>query len=513
MPAGIKNHDLWDKAKTQAGPEQGDGYWAQVMTRYKALGGEASTEAEEACASGQMGQLLRAAAESDWRDSKPQFVSLREAQVDRKKRTVRCILITEGPGNLRDRNYYTADFIADAAKKYNGARAYLNHASEAEYKSRPEGDVRELCGFYRDTKVVAVRDKKTGEPVAAVEGTLVLDESRAGNDALAKVEAQLEYSKIFPDSAEEYCGLSISGSGVREGQAEIRGQKWNRIVGVGQADSVDVVTRPARGGAFLALTESAATAQHLPKEESTMLKKLMALTAELTEATKALGEAKTDAAREAAKTKIDTLNKQLRETAATAEADDKKKSDEGDDDMGALKKLLPKGSEEADDAYNERLAKVKAAAKGKESAEPIKKADIFEAIGDITADDLRKKAPRLFEAVASRVRESLAEQGEDIKAVKAELREAKIELQILRDKELATKLLSEAGVPTKLLSIGDLIGKGESEMRREIERVQAMVEAAGGRVAFPAGAKGGQNKGGSSKLSESLATLKQQAGV
>lgn len=227
-----------------------------------------------------------------------------------------------------------------------------------------------------------------------------------------------------------------------------------------------------------------------------MIKKLMAITAEITEATKKLSEAKTDEGRATAKAEIEKLNAKLKEAAAAGA--------EEADDMADLKKLMPKNAEEADDAYNARLMKIKAAAKGKEAAAP-------EVKDGMSADELRQKFPKTFEAVASRVRESEAEKGEDIKAVKAELREAKTELQVLKDKETASKLLSEAGVPVKLLSVGDLLGLSEAEMKREIEKVQALVEAAGGRVAIPAGAKGG--KGQSSKLAGAITNLKQEAGV
>jgi ribosomal protein L15 len=110
------------------------------------------------------------------------------------------------------------------------------------------------------------------------------------------------------------------------------------------------------------------------------------------------------------------------------------------------------------------------------------------------------------------VRESEAEKSDDIKAVKTELREAKAKLQLAEDKELATRLLSEAGVPVKLLQVGDLLGMTESEMKREIEKTQAMIEAAGGRVVIPAGAKGGGSSK-SAKLSESIKAMKAEAGL
>lgn len=503
LPKGIKNGDLWTKAKSEVGPKskEGDYDWAKVLTTYKGLGGEATAEAEEAATSGAMGQLLRAG--ESWHSAAQQFVSLREALIDGNTRRVKTVLVTEGPGNSRDKNYYTDRFVEAAARAYEGARAYLNHASDTEYRNRPEGDVRVMCGFYSGLTVETVRDRKTGQLVKGVCGWLNFAESEAGREGYALACAQVDYSKIFPDSQEEFCGLSISGTGILEGKVDYKGSKWNRIVGVGQADSVDVVTRPARGGAFLALTESAAGAQHLSTEDSMNLKKLMALTAELTEAHKEL-KAATEATRESAQDKVDKLTSDLDAAAKKMnEADKGKKDDKDDDDLAALKKLMPKGSEEADDAYSARIAKVKAL-KGEESVKD-----------NMTADELRKKFPKTFEAVASRVRESEAEKGDDIKAVKSELREAKQQLQVLKDKELATKLLSEAGVPVKFLSVGDLLGLEESEMRREIERTKAIIEATtGGRGPIvPVDLKKKGGNGGENKLAESIRKMRADAGI
>lgn len=502
MPAGIKDDALWQKAKNalKQSWDTLENPWAAVMAKYKDLGGEASKEAEEACASGAMAQLMRGK-EAVSMAGAENYISLREAKINRSARTITSILISEGCGNMRTRNFYTAEFIQDAAVKYNGARAYLNHASEAEYNNRPEGDIRELCGYYKNLSVTMIRDKQTGEMVKAVLGDLVFDESAAGDEGLAKAEAQIEYSRIFPDTTEEYCGLSICGSGKPGGQIDIAGQKWNRIVGVGKADSVDVVTRPARGGAFLALTESAGTLPHLSKEESTMIKDSMAILAQINTVTEKLAEAKTDAERATFKGELQALNKKLKEAAA-------KKDEEADDeDMSALKKLMPKDSDEADDVYEDRMKKIKAAAKGKES-KTVTPSDISEAIASMSADDFRKKQPKLFEAIASRVRESQAEQGEDLKAVKAELREARIKLAVADDTKLATKLLTEAGVPAKFLSVGDLLGKTEEEMRREIERTQAMLAEAGGPTRIPSGgpvAKGSKLDAAINKLVEAAA--------
>lgn len=535
MPAWVKDDDIWARAKKQVKKtwDTHDDPWAVVATIYKQMGGRmAKGEASSASA---QGALMRPqeAARRGWT-----YESLQEAKVNRGKRDVECILITEGPGNQVDRNYYTAPFIQDVVVKYEGARAYLNHATQQERATRSEGDIRTLCGFYHGLKAVHVMDPKTGLQVLAAQGFLHCDESDAGNDAMAKAEAQIEYRKLFPQSKEEYCGLSINGSGIKEGTVNIAGADWNKITGVGEPDSVDVVTRPARGGAFLALVESAGSAPTLSTGDDMKIRKIMAITAELAEANKKLNSATEDSVRESLQAEIKTLTSRLKEAAKPAgpsagkgepdgdeedEAEEarKKKEAEGEESEEdeseeaeeeseeAMGKLVPKKEDESEEAYKARMAKVKAAFKPKKGKESVQ---------GMSADDLRRKHPRLFEAVASRVRSSEASKSTDLATVKEanktlvrENRDLTMRLTVLEDTAEAEKLLTAAKLPSRILKVADLIGLTTEEKKREVEKAQALLEAVGGgRPYQPAsGARGGAAKGG---LMSSIEALKVKQG-
>lgn len=464
---------------------------------------------EEAASASAAGALMRPAARESWT-----YSNLREASVDWIKREVSCFLITEGPGNIVNKNYYTESFIRDAVKKYEGARAYLNHQTDGERRERSEGDIRTLCGYYHGLEARQVQDPKTGVTVWGTYGTLKCDKSAAGTEALAKAEAQIEYAKMFPGSPNEYCGLSINGMGVSEGDVLINGVKWNRIGAVGQADSVDVVTRPARGGAFLSLVESAGTAPILSMEESMKVRKVMAITAELTEANKQLSAATEESKRTELTTKIASLNKELGEAAKAMKGKDDKEDEESDvdnfngdsPDAKEAAKLIPQGAGESVEAYKTRLAQV--AATFKKSGESAR---------IVTADELRKKNPRLFEAVASRVRESIESTSEDI----AELKEAnkklvesnrdlQVELTIFKDTNEAEQLLVEAKLPKAVLRASDMIGLTTEEKKRKIESVQALIEEAnGGRPFNPA--SGARSGGGKGSLKSAVEAFKSKA--
>ncbi len=479
------------------------------------------------------GALQRPRPRKDWT-----YNSLGEAKVDEDKREIKCILITEGPGNTVSKNYYTESFIKDVVAKYEGARAYLNHQTDQERRDRSEGDIRELCGFYHSLEAKRLRDPKTGQMVWGAVGILRCDETDAGREALAKGKAQIEYLEMFPESIDEYCGLSINGSGKDDGTVQVAGESWHKIVGVGMADSVDVVTRPARGGAFLALAESANKAPTLSREKDMKVRKVMALTAKITEATKKLTSATTDEARAAVESEIKKLTKQLqsaakvmREAEGEAEADEADDSEEADEDApepdaddaeeadeameADMKKLVPQMEDEADEAYMARCSKIKAAFGGKP-----KDGGAQESLRGLNADKLRKKFPKLFEAVAGKVRRSLEGRMEDItglkKAVKA-LSESNTNLEtqltVVTSTRTAEKLLEAAQLPKNVLKVSSLIGMTESEMKAKIDETKALIEAvAGGR---PINLTRGARSGGSStgKLADSIEAMRNRAGV
>jgi hypothetical protein len=463
------------------------------------------------------------------------FQPLREAALDSSgKRIIKCILITEGPGNKVDKRYYTRQFIEDAAKKYEGARAFLNHQTEAEARERSEGDIKDQCGYYRGLNVQPTVDPETGKTVMGVFGDLHVDESAAGDEAWSKAQAQMQYLQEFPTSADVYVGLSINGAGIPNGTMMIEGQQWTQMVGVGSADSVDVVTRPARGGRFLALSESV-------KEELDMNKKLLKLIAKIGESNKKLGAEK-DASRKALlEAELVDLQAQLAreaekappvppkaaedEAEAKGEAEEAEDEDGGDDDgddgdgdgkydgppMADMKKKIPKQPDETDDEHESRIKDIHASmtAKGEDEAGGKGK----ESVRGMSAKQLRAKHPALFQAVAESVRKNLGAQASDVPVLKARVRELESQLQesrvkerVLDDTQEAKQLLAEAKLPTKFVSVQDLIGLTKEEKRRKISQVQAILEAATG-GSFGNREAGARGPAGSSDLDGAIDKL------
>jgi hypothetical protein len=181
---------------------------------------------------------------------------IREASTAAPAGAARVVIITEGLGNLRDRNFYTGDAIKSAAKILAGKPCFLNHPSESEERDRPERSVRDLCGYFVDTRVGTVNDPDTGESLTACYGTLKFDRSESGQRARALVETALTYQKNFPEDKDVYCGISINAGGVSH-PGEVDGEQVNMVTEIQEAFSADIVTKPARGGKFLALVESA----------------------------------------------------------------------------------------------------------------------------------------------------------------------------------------------------------------------------------------------------------------
>lgn len=174
------------------------------------------------------------------------------SEVDLKLRTAKVLIITEGMGNLKDKNFYTADAIRSAARVFNGKRFFLDHPSRSDEEDRPERSVRDLAGYFYETQLGTVKDPDTGESLAACYAKLKFAESQPGNLALGQVLAALEYQQRFPDSKDVYCGISINGGGISH-PGEIKGVEVNMVTEIQEAFSADIVTMPARGGKFLAM--------------------------------------------------------------------------------------------------------------------------------------------------------------------------------------------------------------------------------------------------------------------
>jgi hypothetical protein len=543
----VANDSTWQKAKTAVQKNWGayDEPYAVVAHVYQQMGGKVKGEAQPAACSDKDLQAWKgheatalaataAVARAGAGEAKKgwTFQALREAKLDSSgKRVIKCILITEGPGNKVDRRYYTRQFIEDAAKKYEGARAFLNHQTEAEARERSEGDIKDQCGYYRGLNVQPTVDPETGKTVMGVFGDLHVDESEAGNEAWAKAQAQMQYLQEFPTSADVYVGLSINGGGIPGGMVQIDGQQWTQMIGVGSADSVDVVTRPARGGRFLALSESV-------KKELDMKKKLLQLVAKIGESNKKLSTEKDAGKKALLEAELVDLQAQLAREAAKApepakdEAEEAEESMEGkekgeseaeeseaDEDydgppMADMKKKMPKQDGENDEEHEARIKSVHAAVKAHLAKGEGEEAEgSTESVRGLNAKQLREKHPALFNQVAESIRKNLGAQASDVPVLKARVRELESQLQesrvkerVLDDTQEAKQLLAEAKLPTKFVSVQDLIGLTKEEKRRKIAQVQAILEAAtGGSYLRESGPRGGN--GGEGDLSAAIDKL------
>jgi hypothetical protein len=187
------------------------------------------------------------------------FVEANGVGVDTVTRKAKCIIITEGLGNLRDKNYYTAEAIESAAAVFRGKQFYIDHPSESEESDRPERSIYDLAGWFGECTLGYVPDPATGQRLRACFSDLEFDTTEAGSTAMGKVEAALKYQKQFPQSKDVYAGISINGGGISH-PGTIRGMQVNLVTEIQEAFSADIVTKPARGGRFLALIQEAARA-------------------------------------------------------------------------------------------------------------------------------------------------------------------------------------------------------------------------------------------------------------
>ncbi len=196
------------------------------------------------------------------------FVPIREADgtmVDDQQRTARVVIITEGLGNLRDRNYYAKTAVESCAQVFNGKQFYVDHPSRIDEENRPERSVRDLGGYFFDTSVGSLQDPETGDQLSACFASLKFAESEPGTLALAQVKAALEYQKRFPNSKDVYCGISINGGGVSHPD-RVGGMPVNMVTEIKEAFSADIVTKPARGGKFLSVFQEAARVREFKKQ-------------------------------------------------------------------------------------------------------------------------------------------------------------------------------------------------------------------------------------------------------
>lgn len=462
-----------------------------------------------------------------------------EAAVDEASRSVEVIIISEGPGNEVDKNYYTPEAIESGVKLFEGARAFINHQTEAERGSRPEQDVHQLCGFYKDCKLTTVSDPRQGKTVKALTATLVCDESEAGQLAFAKAKAQILFSKIYPNSKECYAGISVNTGGWQDGTVDIAGEEWAKIVAFEGVQSADIVTRPGRGGAFLRFAESLRPEglNNMKESEVKNAEAIKKLVLKLEESDKSV-KAETNADKKKALiVEAGKVREELRilmeaedegaaagdDTGAAGAGHDGTGEDPAADKLAALKKLVPQNEGESEADYGKRCGELEALFGGKGEAEAEVEAEAEnEAKPKLESGrmresavvaDFRKKSPNQYRAIMAALRESLGAERLDFKGLKEDNRNLRTEvgnLRLERDLAEAERELTEAGIPAQYLAPADLVRLDESARKRTIERTKLMMESAGARHVWSGSGPGGESKGGSDLNFGSIPTLEKK---
>ncbi len=391
---------------------------------------------------------------------------LLEGSYDPATRTANVIIIAEGMGNRRDKHYYGADTLHDAVLNhiFDGAQAYADHPSASEETDRPERSIRDLFGYYFDSRITESNGR------VAISAKLKIQE---GQDwAIGLIKEAIEYSKKFPDKV--YAGISINADGD-VAPSEVNGQEVNYVHRITDAFSADVVTKPARGGKFLALIESASGAH-----------KGANMTAnKLAEAAAALRAQMRDKFVDPS-----TLESFLKEAEAMADkecAEAKSKESKGSDDGVTDAKESKGGSAVADvvdkrgvsggvdgDNDGDDEAKVKEGAfpgaakpfgKTKESDTPSKESKISES-------DVSKIHPTLFASALTEARRIVEA---DSKATTDDLRkklaEANAKLSLRESVDLAKGKLKASALPDSaaIRLLESIVGRTSEEMDRLIE--------------------------------------------
>jgi len=276
---------------------------------------------------------------------------------------VQVVLLTEGLGNIVDKNYYGPEAVRSMPQAFEGVSMFLDHPDKDEEKIIPERRVRSKVGYFKNLRVETVRGK------LGCVGEVHFDLSEEGRNAFQKAKTAIHYREDeFPGQDREYVGISINAEASsyenREMTVEGKNLRVHYVFGFKvPADSADMVTMPARGGAFLALMESISGAGNRNKEAS-MKKTLERLEAAQAALKAAESEKDADARKQKvaeARQVVDSLLADVREAAKNIEAErGKGKQGEGE---GEGKK--GKQSESEDETESEKK-KGKQAKKGKD---------------------------------------------------------------------------------------------------------------------------------------------------
>lgn len=189
----------------------------------------------------------------------------------------KVVLITEGLGNMRDKNYYGPEAIESGARIFEGSVMMQDHLGFIEEQDIPEGRVGKTVAYYKNCKSEMV-DTPEGKKLG-ITAEAHFDLSQEGLNAYQKAKTAVHYRDEFPATDREYVGISVNAIGESEPRImNVNGQELevNYVMRFAEGSrGADMVTLPARGGSFRALVEDIYGAQ--PTKEVQMKKLLEAL--------------------------------------------------------------------------------------------------------------------------------------------------------------------------------------------------------------------------------------------
>lgn len=198
---------------------------------------------------------------------------LREASTQESAgQTPHVVLITGGPGNRMHGNFYPPEIVARDAHVFEGVKCFLNHPGAYDEKNRPEREAESVLGWFSNVQPLRADGNTT--VVGDLNYMRHLDGSLtdAGTKARGYVESAIVYNRQYPQADKVLLGFSINAQGPthRElsealiqrypqfAEALKAREWWNVSDGIESAQSVDLVTFPARGGRVIGLAEAEA---------------------------------------------------------------------------------------------------------------------------------------------------------------------------------------------------------------------------------------------------------------
>ena len=188
--------------------------------------------------------------------------SIHEAKKDSdgKIKSFPVVIISQGLGNLSDKNYYSKEAILSGPAIYESKKAYIDHPTPTEDKEQPGRSVADTRGHYEDCKAVL-----NSEGLMELQAQFVPEQDET---LISKIKHAVAYKKKYPDK--DYIGISINGDGEGEEMeyddfiklvkptdkemekiSQIEGQEIKLIKKFTSAVSADLVTEAGAKGRLL----------------------------------------------------------------------------------------------------------------------------------------------------------------------------------------------------------------------------------------------------------------------